>query len=302
MNHIKHDREYFYKFLSYEGALKTLLERRIRLTSSKLFNDPHDAKFKIKPPFSSSEEFLDFSVREMIRIAKTGNFPNHWSTTNRDFSRVKPNSNFNEADLIKYVKEGQARKYEKKFQDYIDNLNATIDEAFGKSFYYCMTEDISNSAMWAHYADKHQGAVIKFKCIPKIDNLFLLATQVKYMNQEPTYGSKDDWLKIINENISPDLRMLVDNKYATKGMDWEREKEWRIIAPMPEYEGQDYAYNGISNQEVESVYLGCNMSSIEKERLTAAVVNCYPESEIYQAIKDQGFSINFKKMYGMGIE
>jgi len=112
----------------------------------------------------------------------------------------------------------------------------------------CFTEKRDNILMWAHYAKEHTGFCLEFD----VNNDFFTRT-----------------LKVQYDAIWPELDVMkldspgeVGKKLFIKAVDWQYEKEWRII---------DHTKGpGIQNFPEEAligVILGCRMSEEDKENV-----------------------------------
>lgn len=79
--------------------------------------------------------------------------------------------------------------------------------------YFCMTTRPDNLLMWAHYADCHKGACLKFDILKDLDS-FLVPVKVDYNSQYINFDC-------LSSNLLNVLRR--------KSPDWEYEDEYRII-------------------------------------------------------------------------
>jgi len=81
---------------------------------------------------------------------------------------------------------------------------------------FCVCEEHDNLLMWAHYTNCHQGAVIKFRCIPKLDTALCAAKKVMYSKEIPVLATLDDFIKTFIYNESLNLHTILNNFNFTK--------------------------------------------------------------------------------------
>jgi hypothetical protein len=121
------------------------------------------------------------------------------------------------------------------------------------------TEEPASLLMWAHYADKHMGFVIEyasehpwFKRQRVPDDEFFRLRQVRYQRERAAL--------VATQASGEDM-------FLTKSIDWEYEKEWRVLVPIDacEIRGQD-ARHGIpvhavqvAREAIKRVILGSRM-------------------------------------------
>ena len=138
----------------------------------------------------------------------------------------------------------------------------------------CFSESHHNSSMWGHYGDSHRGVCLIFKtqqnnrgamCLPLLNprdhthRQFLPCRSVSYVSTKPeidffrNIGTipvtqiREDWftgfagaLSSYANHLSDEsarikhLESLFDADVATKSIDWEYEKEVRLLAPVDE--------------------------------------------------------------------
>jgi hypothetical protein len=94
----------------------------------------------------------------------------------------------------------------------------------------CLSTKATNSLLWAHYAQKHQGFAVGFdgehsyfNSPEKLDPNIGKVREVCY--------AKDR----VQIRILPDGEVTTDREtelYFTKGEDWKYEAEWRIVRPL----------------------------------------------------------------------
>lgn len=79
-----------------------------------------------------------------------------------------------------------------------------------------LSESLTENLLWSHYASGHRGIAIEFDASV---GLFVTAQQVQYAATEP----------VINR-LADDGGELLEKSVLTKSVDWQYEREWRVIA------------------------------------------------------------------------
>ncbi|MDR3561177.1 MAG: DUF2971 domain-containing protein [Negativicutes bacterium] len=125
----------------------------------------------------------------------------------------------------------------------------------------CFTTKSDNPAMWAHYADYHQGVCIHYdfaKNSPvrlpaeKESRISVTLRSVTYSEERP-----------IARFFSPDLAATMFDSLLTKSPDWSYENEYRMIA-------QGYTGKGhYAPDSLVSIIIGYRMPPEEREEVRA---------------------------------
>ena len=176
------------------------------------------------------------------------------------------------------------------FNRFYVEANEKIIEIAKEDRIFCVTEENDNLLMWAHYADEHKGAVMKFKCIPEKETALCVALPVQYSDKVPM---------LIPEQMFQDnntiIRLILNELLLTKSIDWAYEKEWRVIL-LKQCSGQDFDLRGIFEEEIESIYLGCRMENEDKKEITDIVRNKRKNVKIYETQKSNN---EFKVIFNL---
>jgi Protein of unknown function (DUF2971) len=91
---------------------------------------------------------------------------------------------------------------------------------------FCLTEEPLNLLMWAHYGEHHRGVVVEFdETHPFFDRRkgptddLRHFRKVEYNDMRPSiFLSRSDAIQV----------------FYTKSREWEYEREWRLITPLPD--------------------------------------------------------------------
>ena len=170
----------------------------------------------------------------------------------------------------------------------------------------CFSETQTSPTMWAHYADSHQGFVLEYNlknynspcssCSLKCNNEhYELLFPVIYSNER--FNAKDFiaayWAQKQLCNLPSNIFIPKDDELAIykillyKSLDWEYEKEWRIISlcnNMP----------AIIRKPI-GIYLGANMPAGNKGFLKDfANKNNIPVYEMYIEHNSKEYAMNYK--------
>jgi len=73
----------------------------------------------------------------------------------------------------------------KKLEETEREVLSSVYQSFELDGVFCSTVDFKNLLMWAHYADKHEGAVIEFTPDKEKHSAFLASRKVIYSNERP---------------------------------------------------------------------------------------------------------------------
>ena len=273
-----HDKEYFYKYVKGDVGKKVLLDLKVLCRSPLLFNDPFDSQVEIQHDIKSGKELIE-------------------KTTGKICNMLKPLMKDGNVDASHKMVVEELVKDEKFIKDQGQSLgsiyseiNKKVQEFACEDRIFCVAEEGDNLLMWAHYAEEHEGAVIKFKCVPEKKAALCAARQVKYSNEIPLL-TLDHFLqgeKAVKEYILNEMLL-------TKSKDWEYEKEWRVILKRKDY-GQDDDLWSIFEEEIEAVYLGCRMKEQDKKEIVDIVTNKRKNVNLYESRKS---NTEFKVIFNL---
>ena len=151
--------------------------------------------------------------------------------------------------------------------------------------------------MWAHYADKHRGAVIGFRCVPAVDSCFCAATKVNYKDHLPSLGSLDEWIQHLIGLKFIDLESRFMEMTYTKSVDWQYEHEYRYALPALLGRSEPFDIRTVLPEEIHSLWLGCRISDADRRRLSTLLCGDLKHVELHQARKAKNrFAVEFEKL------
>ena len=88
----------------------------------------------------------------------------------------------------------------------------------------CLSESPNSLLMWAHYADSHRGFVVEFdETSPFFDRRVNENDELRHLSKV-TYSSRRPSLTLSEVEDG--------SAFLMKGVEWEYEVEWRMIAPL----------------------------------------------------------------------
>lgn len=273
-----------YKYMSFDSAKNTLLNKSLKLSLLSDYNDCMELHPRVgsRLPLLKDSE-IDSVLLEVFQKEKD---TNHNSKIDPDFFK---------GIVIKFM----------RFlgEKYGVNFEIKLAEELSPEYFYLMSECIKRSMlcscfssnfdidlMWAHYADKHQGVCIGFKTNAVKEKFVKVEYQYKrvhvYIKDEQLHGSKES--------------------AYTKGKQWKYEKEWRFFAGsgMPtcpiiflsndlleQYKIKkidERYFTSFDINDIDSVYFGLR---VDKDNISQIkeLFKDYRKVKFYQMITDQNF-------------
>lgn len=200
----------------------------------------------------------------------------------------------------------------------IENLtNSDISLLNDSAYICCFSESDNDLLMWSHYADGHKGICVEYdlkllKNMDIITHIFPIVYSKRRLLKVDINDLLDN-LKKLNFNIfhngdngDIELSQLLP-LFVTKGDDWKREKEWRIIYTKQElYEKGDTNYINSSLLNIDfscisGVCLGFRIDDEIKENIIEIVErknkNRKKPIEVYQTtLSNSNYALGKKKI------
>lgn len=294
-----HDRSHFFKYASFETAVRVIDSKGFRWSSPTKFNDPFDHQVGFSLPFSP-EEFSHALTSSIERIMFSDAEPAVTATTLfsvltlklRDVRHKLPRNEVLR-DLSQSSSESAAM-----LRDSITKLNAVVQDQLCHSRVFCVSERFDNIVMWSHYADQHKGVVFKLRCIDEIDNTLLAARKVQYTKAFLPFPNADAYARHLTGEQPIDFASLIWNIAYIKHVDWHYEEEWRVhISLFNEPPGDGYSIYIENPRVFEAIYLGCNMEQERRKEIVGLVRRCLPETEVFVGSKSgTSFELSFSQL------
>lgn len=245
-----------YKYLAPGRAAKILEDLRIRFSQASVLNDVDE----FQPLYSG------FAIRGKTEAISREFLLRRYPTECANVYRNLPKD---QADhVISEVASNGADNLEKRSDKIVRDLYAKLDSNFGL---LSLSETLTSKLMWSFYSDGGRGIVIEFGAshawfnMKNADNdSFRHLRPVCYVaDREPTYflSAKDDEV------------------LYTKTIEWEFEKEWRIIRGFkgakvkvgPDDYGKDVFLFEIPPSAIRAVVLGYRTTPEDEKKMREIV-------------------------------
>lgn len=212
---------YLYKHVRFSnGSLAILKDGTIRFTPPKEFNDPFDCVYGISDDhFHSAKE-----IKEMLN--KIG---------------IKPPSPAKRIQLAQQTKHIQIK--EMNDGSYFEKLHERLGVC-------CLNHNPLNILMWSHYANDHKGFLIEFK-FPKKS----LGTGKEFINFLPIPVEYKESIPIVSKRDRELGETITEKVYLSKSIDWQYEKEFRILKWDIDNPIQSYPRNKVLSSVVGGLRL-----------------------------------------------
>ena len=278
-----------YKSICTNGFTLDLLENDLLyMNTVNQFNDPFEGDFI----FDIEEIFYFHFLNKVIydyfehpnnkipseqkeNILKGDSFKNLMNYIYYNDSTVN-NEEFSPSEFIKRTKNFLEDYYSSTIEDFNSFLKS-------HTLVSCFSEKNIINPMWAHYADNHKGICIEYN-FKDLDNIFVLNScfPISYVEH---FDMTND-LKRIDSNSNKFKILKIP--FLNKSIDWEYEKEWRILLtndPFFRFDIKKINSNYyIKIPRPRSVYLGLNIEEDNKEKIIEICKN--REITVYQMEKD----------------
>jgi hypothetical protein len=185
----------------------------------------------------------------------------------------------------------------KKLEQTEQEVLSFVRRSFEFDGVFCSTTDFKSLLMWAHYADKHYGAVIEFTPSQEKHSAFLASKKVKYSNERSVlYATAREFvLHVVTMSENESAKAILDKLIYTKSSDWKYEQEYRLYVPFCIKPSRDFATLEYHPEELTSVFFGCRMSQQNTEMAMALAKAVNPLVAIYKACPTpRDFGLNFE--------
>lgn len=263
---------YFFHFTNPESAKGILYDGRINGSLIKDLNDPFDIDNNPVVIDFENDDLLYNFCEKFYRRGINGDFPNLPNRT-KNFK----NSKDPVGDLYKEYKS----LVDKNFFYVYGEISIYEDIKKSKCITsYSFLENCGKEVLlWSHYARKHTGVAFCFD--PSFCNKEKDIFEVDYPEQNirGNVYSPDEFLDFLSPNKSNDWEKRYLKKTALiKNNDWKYEQEWRTIGPAGYYQPLDNKF--------KAIYLGLEISPLDKFCILSIVDSKYPRVKVYAAKKN----------------
>ena len=221
--------QYFYRFVSLAGERAdhlrdVLLANRLFQPSPISFNDPFDCRAILSFEVSEAEWLARFETR----------------------ARSKASSEVEVRALVESMmaeKEKQGPEFETGL---LKRLQADVDAAG----VVCFSSEATDVLLWAHYANGHRGACLRFDAH---SGIFCNAQEVKYRDHSRVFKVTE---------VQQHAEEAMEAAILTKAEGWRHEGEWRLFTPE-----QAGKFVQFQSQELTGLILGCATSAEDQRRI-----------------------------------
>jgi len=178
-----------------------------------------------------------------------------------------------------------------------DDLREYIYDYIRKGLLLSVSQEARSTVMWAHYADKHKGAIIGIDFDRIFPKYRIKMNEVTYSKQRPKMDVLDDSEK--EENFGKTL--------ITKSDEWTYEKEFRVIfgdaylmdlerqglACLKDFNGKKTWFLRLNPESIKEIIFGL----YTEESLKLAIRKLTEQSELqhiklYQAKESETYILN----------
>lgn len=145
----------------------------------------------------------------------------------------------------------------------------------------CFSQIEDNLLMWSHYSNSHKGVCVGFDLnilCSYLNNVCpkkLTLERIKYTEK----------FESIDYFRNPNKALI--NLMITKSIDWEYEKEIRILFSHVDFKGDILAFYPFCKEAVNKVLLGSKMKDDEKLMIIEICKEKYPKAKIFEMELDK---------------
>ncbi|MFA5251280.1 MAG: DUF2971 domain-containing protein [Phycisphaerae bacterium] len=259
-----------YKYCGQLGVVKILESLELKLPYISEVNDPLECS-----PFLYCPKDKSAMEAQWLRTFKHNN--------------IKPPANW-EQKLNEQFEKGEIQK------NLRDVTRASINYYRRKSFLLSVSQEARSTVMWAHYADKHKGAVIGIDFDRILLKSGIKMHRVTYSEQRPKINILDDSEK------AKYYETLV-----TKSTEWTYEREFRVIfddaylmdleqqglACLKDFNGKKTWFLRLDPKSIKEIIFGL----YTEDGLKLAIRKLTEQSELqhiklYQAEESETYTLN----------
>lgn len=244
-----------FKFMSFrageqrERVADVIQNSRIYCPTPDLFNDPYDVSPVIRHGGDPTDPqyIAELDRHERLMLERSGKSP----------GEIEAYRAANGVDVMRLADEAR------------DDLRRKIR---GDTRILCLTAEQCHPLQWSHYADKHKGLCLHFRC--RSGTKLGLAREVRYAPDRQA-------ILIPLDRQSHDE--VFDRLVMAKADFWSYEKEFRIIAHNPDLQGP---FLPLESDDLIGVTMGMCMPEEDRVALLAMVDQHRPGLPIWAAVED----------------
>ena len=298
-----------FKYLTPEGAKKTLSTGTLRLSKPSTFNDPFDMRL---------DEVMGLDLREFLEQQKIALF--ELLTGELDVGLLRKSQFGAKAALINEAMRKATPEQKNAIKELLiatpledlysfdslkksrDELANIIKEQMSHQGVFCATLRHDSLLMWSHYARSHEGAVLEFVANVEKDSALLASKPVRYSKERPlVYRTSSDLVRrALLMSTQEFAGQILESLIYVKGSEWEYEQEYRLAIPNFVPDGADFAPLEFYPAELIAIYLGCRTAQSDKTELVGLARSLNPGVEVYKArVSPREYALVFENVTAM---
>lgn len=248
----------------------------LRMTPPSEFNDPFECIYRISNIPNVAENIIekfvsDGGVEEAYNNAKKESYEGLLELgLNRHKRRlakktIKQNQFRNK--IISNAKK-RAASYKDRVEKIVESKNSNLINNRDSAGILCLTEDVLNPTMWAHYSSEGKGYAIELDTSINIFKHDFQKIEKLYSPHKVTYSESK--LVELNENSISGYSPIF-----WKHSSWAYESEWRIVGDYNEInqhkESLGKGLVAINPNSVVSIVLGYNLDENETNKIVSTI-------------------------------
>ena len=278
--------------MSRETAKAVLQNCTLRWSTPGTLNDPYDMQFDLH--IDVDREAVKAAALQKSWDAHYGDAPvpvgNKLGEMIQALRGIFPKLTREEFDeeFGEAIDEGLAR-----MERNLPEMQAAFRAQMETSKILCLTEKFDSPLMWTHYAERHQGIVMRFRSVPELDSPWVTARPVQYLTDMPRLMNDDFLADLLSGRVSLDPAAIMDRMIYTKALEWQYEHEWRIYSGSgrnPKAPFEDIPFHAL---EFDAMIVGFRMPSEDRATFSELCKQRYPHAERLQIEKsEKQFQLN----------
>lgn len=260
--------QFFYKYMTARVAKIVLVSRRLRWSSSLLFNDPFDITQELRLDFD--EHRLNATLIDRVAsLMEHGDIAaplRHvlFGPLLRGAMRLEPDARRAMASELRRRMAAPTSGQVEALKELKDTWRAMVPTFR----VLCFSEVHDATPMWNHYADGYKGVVLQFVAVEEVDSAFLVARPVVYQDTRPSIADVNTWVSCMLGQGEKSYRDLFMEYLYVKKSEWSYEKEWRIPAPGRRPEDSElFGDYGFHPSELTAICFGPKCSEEDRSDL-----------------------------------
>ncbi len=273
-----HDREYFYKYTKADAAMAIIKTRSLRWSSPLIFNDAFDVLREIAPNVPQGSIQEAFARSALQKLKKAG--------------LINPDELQRQDLLNEFLQEAKSDATgNASAQQLTDSLREMWRQHVPRMRILCVTERLTNEALWALYADSHKGVVLKFENLDTNNSPLLLAKAVEYNDRMPMFADADGLV----EGLFLGPKALFEQNCFLKKSSLRFEEEWRVVTAARESENGLYSNWPFAPLTLTEVIFGQEIEDRYRRDITSLLRGDLQHVKAYQASIYRGYEFKFEE-------